>query len=140
MVAPGGARGCFGGEHTWLLPAGACMPEGDVHGEGGHVWRRGACMAKGGMCGKGGACVAKGGHAWQRGACVAKGGMCGMHPPPMRYSQSLRRQYASHWNAFLYRIVWFILHRQTSTQIPVGFCASLLVSVSVLFLSLYRAV
>ena len=33
------------------------MVKGGVHGEGGHVWQRGACMAKG-------PCVAKGGHVW----------------------------------------------------------------------------
>ena len=63
----GGMHGCSGGHawllpggHVWLLPGGVCMAKGGMHGEGGHVWRRG------GVCGEGG--------AWQ-------GGVHGMHPP-----------------------------------------------------------
>ena len=69
---------------------------------GGHAWQ-GECMA--------------GGHAWQggawqgvcvaRGACMAGGmhskwggGMCGRY-----YEiQSMSRQYASYWNAFLFHL------------------------------------
>ena len=74
-----------------------------VH-KGGHVWQGGPCMV--------GACMAGGmysggmhgrGHAWW-GACVA-GVACMPHMPPldtMRYGQSMCRQYASYWNAFLF--------------------------------------
>ena len=82
-----------------------------VHGGGGGGvrGRGGACMA-GGVCGGGGmhgrgACVVGGvcgrGHAWQRGACMPR------TPPPdtTRYGRSMRRRYASYWNAFLFMCV-----------------------------------
>ena len=81
-------RGC-----AWqgACVVGACMPEG-------------ACVAEGGMCGRGHAWqggMHGGGHAWQRGVC-GRGGMHGMHPPDRYYEiWSMRRQYASYWNAFL---------------------------------------
>ena len=74
---------------------------GSMHGwqcvcGGGHAWQ-------GGMHGRG--------HAWQggswQGACIA--GLCmagGMHGPPstMGYGWSMRGQYTSYWNAFLFGI------------------------------------
>ena len=102
-------RGCSGGEHAWLLPAGCVVAPGGMHGCSGgvHVWLLpGVCM------------VPLGRHAWFLwGACmVPLGGMhgCsqgGMHGCSqggwcMGYDeiweiQSMSRWYASYWNAFL---------------------------------------
>ena len=66
---------------------------------------QGVCMA-GGACVAGGMCSRRSmhgrGHAWGvwQGACMT-GGACHAHPNTMRYGWSMRRQYASYWNAFL---------------------------------------
>ena len=60
---------------------GACMAKEDVHGEGGMHGKEGGVHGEGGMHGEG-------------------GGMRGMH------GRSLRGQYASYWNAFLFNH-WF---------------------------------
>ena len=65
----------------------------------------------------GGACVV-GGHAWQEGvwgvACMAggvRGGGCARHacphPNTTRYGRSMRGRYASYWNAFLLKSLFF---------------------------------
>ena len=82
----------------------------------------------GGMCGVGvcvvGEGIRGGGHVWQggmhgRGACV-EGGLRGMHGrghawhahPLGRYYgygiRSMSMRYASYWNAFLFKIFFFI--------------------------------
>ena len=80
---------------------GACMA-GGMHAEG-HMWQ-GVCMTGGHACW--GVCMAEGGmHG--RGACVV-GGMHGRGDVHGRYYkiQSMSRQYASYWNAFLFK--WWI--------------------------------
>ena len=89
------------------MAKGACMAKGGMCGEGGmrgergHVWQRGECMAKGGMCGEGR-------HAWQRGGAWQRGEVCMvcMPLPSTRYGRSMRRRYASYWNAFLLSKCW----------------------------------
>ena len=86
-----------GGGHVWHVAWG-CVWQGGMHGRGVHEWQgmsQGACVAgevcmAGGMCGRG-ACVV-GGHAW--------------HALSRYYNiQSMSRQYASYWNAFLLTVV-----------------------------------
>ena len=85
---------CVAGRHAWQ---GVCVA-------GGHAWQGGVCgreaCMSGGMCGRG-ACMA-GGCAWVGG--MHGRGACMPHMPPdtMRYGQSMRGQYASYWNAFLF--------------------------------------
>ena len=72
----------------------------------------GACMAGG--CGKGGM------YGW--GACMAggmwQGGMRGTHTPPGRHYEiwSMSRQYASYWNAFLFRVILCLLCKKYSSN------------------------
>ena len=92
-----GMHGCQG-RHGWLL--------------GGHAWLWGVCVVAGGHAWLAGACVVAGGHVWLLGACVVDedggmvaggacivaGGVC------VGYDEirSMRRWYASYWNAFLF--------------------------------------
>ena len=128
MVAPGegGMRGCSGGVHdcsgacvvapgghVWLLWRGVCgCSQGGMHGCSGgwgcvvapRGWegmcgcsRGGACMvALGGMCGCSwgamrGFFQGEGMHSFSGGACIGYDEI-----------QSMSRQYASYWNAFLF--------------------------------------
>ena len=96
----GGRGACVvGGGHVWW--------EGGMCGGRGHVWlggmhgrgvgRRGALM----MGGYVGACVVGAMHG--KGACVAGWCACHVHPPDTtRYGRSMRGQYTSYWNAFLF--------------------------------------
>ena len=82
---------------------------GGMCGKGGHAWqKRGACMVKGGHAWQKGDMHGEGGCVWQGGMHGKRGGMHGKRgacmictPPSMRYGQSMCRQYASYWNAFL---------------------------------------
>ena len=91
MVALGGMHGCSQGGMRGCSWGGVRGCSGEVCvvalGGGMHGCSWGACM------------VARGGHAWLlRGVCmVAPGGMCGFSDE----IQSMSRQYASYWNAFL---------------------------------------
>ena len=67
---------------------GACMVKGECVWQRGHALWRGACMVK------------AGGHAWWREACVVKGCVCG------RTDGHCSGQYASYWNAFLFKKIW----------------------------------
>ena len=112
MVAGGGMHGCQGAcmvdrGCVWL--PGACVVAGGMHG------CQGACMVAGahaqlpgGVHGCQGVCVVAGGHAWLpggmhgcQGACMVARGTC------MGYDeiQSMSRQYASYWNAFLLNLL-----------------------------------
>ena len=96
---PGRGACVVGGGHVWW--------EGGMCGGRGHVWlggmhgrgvgRRGALM----MGGYVGACVVGAMHG--KGACVAGWCACHVHPPDTtRYGRSMRGQYTSYWNAFLF--------------------------------------
>ena len=108
----GRGHACMVGGHAWWVGmhggcVGACMAGGrGMHGRVGGMCGRGVCVA-GGMHGRQGACMAGGVHG---GGGV--GGMCGRgvcmphtHTPDTTiYGRSMRRQYASYWNAFLSQI------------------------------------
>ena len=106
MCGCGGVHGCGG--HAWLL-GGMCGCWGHVWLWGGHawlcrghawlwghMWLQGVCMVAGGVHGCGGGMHGWGGrgHAWFLGGMH---GCWGVH----RIQQSMSRQYASYWNAFL---------------------------------------
>ena len=78
---------------------------------------RGACTV--GACMAGdvarGECMAGIMHGW---GDVAGGGMRGTHTPPGRHYEiwSMSRQYASYWNAFLFRVILCLLCKKYSSN------------------------
>ena len=85
---------CSQGGHAWLWE-GVCVVAG------GHVWLWGACMVAGGDVWVLGVCVVGGkrGHVWLQWGMHGCGGAC------MGYNEirSMSGQYASYWNAFLFK-------------------------------------
>ena len=113
ILFTGDVRGCLEGMHDW----GVCMV----------AWGGGCAWLPGGVHGCWGACMVVGGHVWLlggmhgcwgdmygfqagmygcQGACVVARRVCGCRGVCIGYDeiQSMSRQYASYWNAFLFKI------------------------------------